>query len=101
MLVKIASNAFEIESVRTYVPLIVATPEDDRESRSGRSRSLRPQSARKRDPDHVPISSIAAITVLASERGRSLTISPSSRKRIRSAIAAARASCVTITVVWP
>ena len=36
-----------------------------------------------------------------SDRGRSRTISPSARKRIRSAIAAARASCVTITVVWP
>ena len=31
----------------------------------------------------------------------SRTISPSARKRMRSAITAARASCVTITVVWP
>ena len=37
----------------------------------------------------------------ASRCGARATIRPSARKRIRSAIAAARASCVTITVVWP
>ena len=42
-----------------------------------------------------------ALKRLADEAGVSRTICPSARKRMRSAIAAARASWVTMTVVWP
>ena len=58
--------------------------ERERRSRSRRARSI-----------------VARISCCA-RRGRGRwTIRPSARKRMRSAIAAARASCVTITVVWP
>src|SRR3954454_1366857 len=54
------------------------------------------------DGDHRPLTScIAASTSAAVDPRTSLTISPSARKRIRSASAAALASWVTITVVWP
>src|SRR5581483_1718766 len=76
-------------------------PEDDRERGQTRAELASPERA-EGDAEHQAVSSsIAAITVRWSERPRSLTISPSFRNRIRSAIAAARGSCVTITVVWP
>jgi hypothetical protein len=54
------------------------------------------------DADHLPLtSSIASRISRAVEGPRSLTIKPSARKRMRSAIAAAGASWVTMTVVWP
>src|SRR5262249_25643086 len=75
--------------------------EHDRE-RGQRRPELAAEKALERDGDHRALtSSIAATTWPADEGPSSLTISPSARKRMRSAIAAACASCVTITVVWP
>ena len=83
------------------MPLIVAIPRTIANA-VRIVRSLRAAETAKRDRPHVRlISSIAAITSFGSERGSSLTMLPSARKRIRSAIEAARASWVTITVVWP
>ena len=53
------------------------------------------------DGDHCASSSMTPSTACASERPRSRTMSPSARNRIRSAMAAARGSWVTITVVCP
>src|SRR4029079_14676728 len=52
--------------------------------------------------DHRPLtrSSVARMS-WAVEAPRSSTMWPSARNRMRSAIAAACASCVTMTVVWP
>src|SRR5207248_3536616 len=75
--------------------------EDDRE-RGQRRAQLAARETPEREADHRPASSsITVSTSCAVTPPRSRTISPSSRKRIRSAIAAAFASCVTITVVWP
>ena len=75
--------------------------EDDRKRRE-EGPQLAPGHAAERDLDHLRvISSSAASTACSSAPGSSLTISPSARKRIRSAVAAARASCVTMTSVWP
>ena len=55
-----------------------------------------------RDADHDRLtSSIALRMSWAAARWSSFTMHPSARNRTRSAIAAAFASCVTITVVWP
>ena len=75
--------------------------EDDRQ-RGQRGAQLAAREAPERDPDHRALtSSIAASTSCALERPRSRTMRPSARKTMRSAIAAALGSCVTITVVWP
>ena len=75
--------------------------EHDRRPPSATARSLRPS----RPLSATPITSRACSSPRAPRRRSrpcsSCTISPSARKRMRSAIAAARASCVTITVVWP
>src|SRR5207237_1241720 len=75
--------------------------EHDRERRQRRA-ELPPGEALQGDAGHSALSSfITASTSAGSERGRSRTIRPSARKRTRSAIAAARGSWVTMTVVWP
>ena len=80
---------------------------DHRDAQHDRDRGqsgsqLASEQALKREHDHaVVIASIAARISGCVERGSSLTILPSARKSMRSAIAAARGSCVTITVVWP
>ena len=75
--------------------------EHDRESREDRAQ-LPAREALESDLDHRPTSSFIAVSTSAAvERPRSLTMRPSARKRMRSAMAAARASCVTIRVVWP
>ena len=73
--------------------------EDDRD-RSQRRAQLAPRHAPQRDVDHALSEFITASTSAGSACLPSWrTICPSARKRMRSAIAAARASCVTITVV--
>src|SRR3954471_4341359 len=63
---------------------------------------LAAQEALDRDAGHHPVTSSSVSRIVWAEDGaRSLTMLPSARKRMRSAIAAACASCVTITVVWP
>jgi hypothetical protein len=59
--------------------------------------------ALQRDAQHqlCVSSSIAAITGARLGVRHVADDQPSARKRIRSAIAAAYGSCVTITVVWP
>src|SRR5580765_5899626 len=74
--------------------------EDDRE-RSQDGAELSSEQSLDGYADHRESSSMTAMTSLASDGPTSLTIFPSARNRILSAIAAARASCVTITVVWP
>src|SRR6266508_6063685 len=74
--------------------------EHDRKRRQNRA-ELAPQQPFECDADHLDSSSMTWSTSWASDGPRSLTIWPSARKRMRSAIAAARASWVTITVVWP
>src|SRR3989304_1040013 len=67
--------------------------EDDRKGREGGA-ELAPREALQRDANHLGASSfIAASTSEAVAFPMSLTISPSARKRMRSAIAEARASC--------
>src|SRR5205823_2002329 len=76
--------------------------ENDRESDERRPELARRKPLQRYGEHQSALSSsIAAITALGSERGRSRTISPSARKRIRSAIAAACGSWVTIMVVCP
>src|SRR5581483_2444041 len=72
--------------------------EDDRE-RGQRRAQLAPEQALQGDLRHTEMRFIAARISAGSLRRSSSTIKPSARKRIRSAIAAAVASCVTITVV--
>ena len=72
--------------------------EHDRERAQG-SPELSPEQSFEGDLDHAEMRFIAARIAAGSLRASSSTISPSARKRIRSAIAAAPASCVTITVV--
>src|SRR5207245_2719086 len=75
--------------------------EDDRDRGQGGA-ELAAEEALEGDGGHLlPTSSIAAITWAALAPASSLTTTPSARKRTRSAIAAARGSCVTITVVCP
>ena len=75
--------------------------EHDRE-RGQRRAELAPQQALEREPDHAAAISFSVSRISACVApATSLTIWPSARKRIRSAIAAARGSCVTITVVCP
>ena len=70
--------------------------------RGQRRAELPPREPPERDPDHVSVTSRIVLRISSSPAPpRSLTISPSARKRMRSAEAAARASCVTITIVWP
>ncbi len=58
--------------------------------------------APKGDPDHVSVTSRIVSRICSSPAPpRSLTMLPSARNRTRSADEAARASCVTITIVWP
>ena len=103
--VKIVSKPFLIVSVRTYVPDTIATPSTIANAvRSARSfRPARPLSATLITgiPRQADILLITARISAGSLRARSSAIKPSLRKRIRSAIAAAAASCVTITVVCP
>ena len=75
--------------------------EDDRERRQ-RGPELPAEQALERDADHrtVTSSSVSRISCVV-ERPRSLTTAPSARNRTRSAIAAAWASWVTMTVVCP
>src|SRR5207244_3150946 len=75
--------------------------EHDREGGERRA-ELPPREALQGDPDHRAVSSfMTASTSAAVVCWSSRTISPSARKRMRSAIAAAPGSCVTMTVVWP
>ena len=68
--------------------------------RRQQSADLATRDALQRDGDHrAVISSSVARISCADERPRSRTIRPSARNSTRSAIAAACASCVTITVV--
>ncbi len=55
----------------------------------------------ERDRDHAERLPITVSTSAALAPVSSLTINPSAMNRMRSAIAAARGSWVTITVVWP
>ncbi len=99
---KMSENARLIWPVRTNVPEIIATPSTIesavRRARNGRARRLanvRPSIARY--SSDLIWSRISSEVML----GRSATISPSLRNTTRSAMAAARASWVTITIVWP
>src|SRR5439155_23705688 len=75
--------------------------EHDRE-RGEDGAGLAAEQSFERDGNHRPLTCcMAASTSAAVEPRTSLTIWPSARKRIRSASAAALASWVTITVVWP
>ena len=104
MSVKILSNACVIESVRTNVPLIIATP------RTIATRGQRrPQLAAEEPGTRTGHAQVMRRRPLPSPRGSRAsrtrrarcTISPSARNSTRLAIAAARASCVTITIVCP
>jgi len=55
----------------------------------------------ERDGDHESSVLITSSTCAWLAPFNSWTINPSARNKIRSAMAAARGSCVTITVVWP
>src|SRR5581483_2032039 len=75
--------------------------EDDRQRGEERA-DLSPQEALESDPCHRALAScIAASTSAAVDSSRSRTMRPSAMKRIRSASAAAPASWVTMTIVWP
>ena len=92
---------FCIVSVRMNVPLTIETPMTTANAVSSARilRPARPLSATPiivRSPARASRGSRARV-----ERPRSRTMSPSARNSTRSAIAAACASCVTITVVWP
>src|SRR2546423_7532798 len=77
---------------------------DHRQAKHDRHRGencaeLAAEQALERDSDHEPSVLMTSSTSADDASRSSLTISPSARKRMRSAIAAARASWVTITVV--
>src|SRR5437762_7669229 len=75
--------------------------EHDRQRRQHRANAAGEQPLES-DAGHCPATSwIASITCAWEGRASDLAISPSARKSTRSAIVAATASCVTITVVWP
>ena len=74
--------------------------EHDRD-RGQRRAQLAAEQSLERDSDHEPRRAHHFEHLRRLAPVSSCTISPSARKRMRSAIAAARASCVTITVVWP
>ena len=75
--------------------------EHDRERRQHRT-ELAPEQSFESDADHRLVTSSSVSRISGEVDGpRSLTIRPSARNRMRSAIAAACASWVTITVVWP
>src|SRR3954466_8419287 len=62
---------------------------------------LAAQQPLERNARHRPVTSSRVSRIVRAEVGpRSLTMFPSARNRMRSAIAAACASWVTITVVW-
>ena len=66
------------------------------------ARSFRPARPRRGDFDHAAASSSMTLWIVCgSHSPSSRTISPSARKSTRCATAAARASWVTITIVWP
>src|SRR5206468_4605048 len=73
----------------------------DRERRQ-RGPELASEQPLERDADHLVVTSSSASRISCVVEGpSSLTIRPSARNRIRSAIVAAWASWVTMTVVWP
>ena len=74
--------------------------EDDREG-GQKGAQLPPGKALQRDAEHQFRLLMTASTSAWLAPRSSFTISPSPRKRTRSAIAAARGSCVTMTVVCP
>src|SRR5205085_6379459 len=75
--------------------------EHDRERGQNRADAAGQQPL-ERNPGHCPVTSwIASITSACDGRASDLAIWPSARKRTRSAIVAATASWVTITVVCP
>src|SRR5207244_11152696 len=76
--------------------------EHDREGAEGRPQLAAGQ-ALERDARHQALTSSIAASTSACPKApwMSPTTRPSSRKTTRSAIAAAWASCVTISVVWP
>ena len=76
-------------------------PEHDRDRGQDRAQLAAEQTLQGELDHAVVIASSAARISGCVERGSSLTILPSARKSTRSAMAAARGSCVTITVVWP
>src|ERR1700754_1244200 len=75
--------------------------DDDREG-GQQCAELAARESLQRDGDHRPPTSSSVSRILWAVDGpRSRTMSPSARNSTRSAIAAACASWVTITVVWP
>ena len=74
--------------------------EHDRDRRQ-RGAKLPTEQALQRELGHVSSSLIALRISSWLDFARSRTTRPSARKRTRSAIVAARGSCVTITIVWP
>ena len=93
-----------MESVSTYVPATSATPSTiasavraARSRRDGQPLERHPESSSASRPGP----SWRRRSASSPERCMSLTIRPSARNRIRSAMEAARGSWVTITTVWP
>ena len=94
-------NACWIESVSTNEPLTIATPSTTESAVSARAQ-LAAEQALECDRDHFCVTSrSASMTSDELDGPSSRTTWPSARKRMRSAIAAAFASCVTMIVVWP
>src|SRR5439155_11806926 len=75
--------------------------QDDRE-RGEDCAELAPREPAQRDPDHCSVTSLTVSRICCSSAApRSLTMRPSARNKIRSAIVAPRASWVTMTMFWP
>src|SRR5205085_10068834 len=75
---------------------------DDDGERGQQCADLAARASLEGDGEHQRLTSSSVSRISCALDGpRSRTISPSARNRIRSAIAAAWASWVTITVVWP
>src|SRR5207247_508672 len=82
-------------------PALRRHPEHDREGRQNCS-ELATEEPLEGDAHHSSLTSLSpASTSLWLERPSAFTMRPSARKRMRSAMVAAVASCVTMTVVWP
>ena len=84
------------------MPVTIATPRTIANAVSDRA-ELAPGEALERDADHVRASSFIAASISVGSDAAELVARSGRRpgRGSRSAIAAARASCVTITVVWP
>ena len=98
---KMLSKARSIESVRTYVPLTIATPRTIAIAVRA-ALSLRPRRPLRATRITAALTcSMVSTTSCAVAFPSSLTIRPSARKSVRSAIAVAFGSWETITKVWP